>query len=208
MAGSLFGEVSELASAPRTVVASSGYLTSSWESGTRLFSVLTSAMTSPILLSSEKTAAYDATGALTDEAGSYSLARMTVRTRLREDGDVYSYVFCAATTALTATEYIDNPTYANYDVLFSTVRTISRTDAYASDSLGGLNMNSEKYGGKRFVDTAISPTRKDVYKNGKLVYTYLGLSRGDIAAWTVLILLPSLISLGAGIFVLVRRRYR
>ncbi len=208
MAGSLFGDVADLTSAPRTVVASSGYLTSSWESGTRLFSVLTSAMTSPVLLSSETTKAYDAAGALTDEAGSYSLAQMTVRTRLREDGDIYSYVFCAATTALTATEYIDNPTYANYDVLFSTVRTISRTDAYASDSLGGLNMNSEKYGGKRFVDITISPTKKDVYKNGKIVYTYLGLSRGDIAVWTVLLLLPSLAALGAGLFVLVRRRYR
>ena len=208
MAGSLFGDVAELSSAPRTVVAKSGYLTSEWESGTRLFSVLTSAMTSPVLLSSETTAAYDAEGRLTDDAGGYALAQMTVRTRLREDGDIYSYVFCAATTALTATEYIDNPTYANYDVLFSTIRTISRTDAYASDSLGGLNMNSEKYGGKRFVDTTISPTKKDVYKNGKIVYTYLGLTGGDIAVWTVLLLLPSLVSLGVGIFMLVRRRYR
>ncbi len=208
LAGSLFGDVSELASAPRTLVASSGYMTSPWENGTRIFGTLTSAMTSPVLLSSERTAAYDAAGALVDEAGSYSLAQMTVRTRLREDGDIYSYVFCAATTALTSTEYIDNPTYANYDVLFSTVRTISRTDAYASDSLGGLNMNSEKYGGKRFVDTTISPTKKDVYKNGKIVYTYLGLSGSDIAVWTVVLLLPSLASLGAGLFVLIRRRYR
>lgn len=208
LGNSLFPDVADLATAPRTVVVRSGYLRSLWVNNTKGFSTATSALTSPVLLSAENAKAYNTAGAIVNDDGSYSLAQLTVRVATREACDYSSYVFCAATTELTRTETLDNPTYANYDVLFSTIRTISRTDEYASDALGGLNMNSEMYGGKRLVSTEMSSSQKDVYENGKLVFTYLGITPAAAVWWTVLILSPAVAVLAVGAVRLIRRRHR
>ena len=210
LGNSLFDEVADLAATPRTIVAKSGYLTSCWVNNNKLISPQTSAGTSAVLLSSANAKAYrfGTANSLVDESGSYSLASITARVHAEEEGNYYSYVFCSATTALTATEFLDNPTYANYDVLFSVVRTVSRTDVYAGDALGGLNKNSKNFGGKRFVDTSISETKTEIYKSGQVVRTYFGLTSGARAILTVLILLPSLAMLVLGLVVTVRRRHR
>ena len=94
------------------------------------------------------------------------------------------------------------------DALFATVRSISRTDAYASDALGGLNMNSQSFGGKRLVSEDLSATEKEVWRNGKLVYTYLAMNSTKATVYTVLLLLPSLVICGLGIYCCVRRKHR
>ena len=210
LGNSLFSDVADLSSAPRTIVAKSGYLTSCWVNDTKLVSLESSAGTSAVLLSSPDAKAYriGTANTVADDKGSYALARITARVRAGEVGNYYSYVFCAATTALTDSEYLENPTYANYDILFSAIRTISRTDVYAGDELGGLNKNTTTYGGKRLVDTTIAATKTDVYKNGEIIYTYLGLSSGVRVLLTVLILLPSVAMLAIGLVVTVRRRQR
>ena len=208
LGNSLFPDIADLTTAPRTVVVRSGFLRPLWVNNTKTFSTATSALTSPVLLSAGEAKAYNTEGAIVDDAGSYSLAQITVRVSTVDACDYYSYVFCAATTELTRNETLDNPTYANYDVLFSTVRSISRTDEYASDALGGLNMNSEMYGGKRLIPSDISSTDKDVYENGKLVFTYLGLTPTAAVWWTVLILSPAVAVLAVGAVRLVRRRHR
>ena len=58
------------------------------------------------------------------------------------------------------------------------------------------------------MDTTIAATKTDVYKNGEIIYTYLGLSSGVRVLLTVLILLPSVAMLAIGLVVTVRRRQR
>ena len=205
---SLFGDVAGLTSAPRMIIEKSGYITSSWIDNGKYFSNEVSAMTSPVFLSSENARAYDAGGAIADDSGSYSLVQVTTRVHSRDVRDYYSYVFCAATTAITSTTYLDNPTYANYDVLFAAIRSISRTDEYASDALGGLNMNSKNYGGKRLHSEKISGTPDEVYKDGKLVRTYLGLTLTSALVWVVLISLPPITFAVLGVVRCVRRKNR
>ena len=205
---SLFGDVAGLATAPQAVIPHSGYLTSTWVDSSKLISVNVSAMTSAVFYSAPETRAYDTAGALVDEGGSYSLARMTAKVYTDEVKDYYSYVFCAASTEMIETAWIEKPTYANYDVLFSAVRSISRTDEYASDALGGLNMNSQNFGGKRLRSEDLQPTEKEVWKDGELVYTYLAMNSTKAVVYTILLLLPSFALGGIGIYCCVRRKHR
>ena len=69
-------------------------------------------------------------------------------------------------------------------------------------------MNSEMYGGKRLVSTEMSSSQKDVYENGKLVFTYLGITPAAAVWWTVLILSPAVAILAVGAVRLIRRRHR
>ncbi len=204
---SLFSDVAGLATAPRMVVPNSGYLRSTWLEDTKYIASGVSAMTSVFLYSSPEARAYNESG-LTSESGSYPLARVTTRVYTDEIRDYHSYVFCAASTAIAESAYLDNPTYANYDVLFATVRTISRTDEYASDSLGGLNMNSDKYGGKHLHSEEISAVDTPVYESGEIVRTYYGLTAQAAILYTVLIMLPPLALVVIGTVRCVRRRNR
>ncbi len=205
---SLFSDIADLTAAPKTIVADTGYLLCDWVDNSKYISNYTSAMNSAVLLSSPSAVAYNAAGARADEAGNYTLASITARVYTEDVADYYSYVFSAATTRLTSSDYLDNSTYANYDVLFSAVRTISRVDAYAGDALGGLNMNSEKYGGKQLITGTISDTDEDIYKNGKVIFTYLGLTESGKTWWTLLILLPVFVLPVLGIVRFVRRKNR
>jgi hypothetical protein len=206
---SLFGEVAGLATAPATAIRHAGHLTTTWDGPTKFVSNDTSAMTSAVLRAPATCRTYDGTGAVTDNSGDYVLASMTARVSVVNDvQDYYSYVFCAATTSLTDSEYLDDPSLGNYDVMFSTVRFISRTDVYASDALGGLNMNTTTFGGKRLQSVALSNVEVPKYENGKLVHTYPAMTVDVILAWTVLIMLPPIVIAALGIFFCVRRRHR
>ena len=207
LAHSLFSDVAGLATAPRIVVPNSGYLRSTWLEDTKYIASGVSAMTSAFLYSSPDARAYRGSG-LTDESGSYPLARVTTRVYTDEIRDYHSYVFCAASTELIESACLDNPTYANYDVMFATVRTISRTDEYASDSLGGLNMNSDKYGGKHLHSDEINSQDTPVYEGGEVVRTYYGLTIETAILYTALILLPPLALAVIGTVRCVRRRNR
>ncbi len=205
---SLFGDVAGLTTAPRMLVKDSGYLTSAWSSPTHYMSTNVSSMTSAVFYSSADARAYDAEGALLDEGGSYPLARVTNRVYVDEVKDYCSYVFCAASSAMVESEYLDNPTYANYDVLFAAIRVMSRTDEYASDALGGLNMNSKKYGGKHLQSTELSAVDTPLYEKGEIVRIYYGLTATAKVVYTVLILLVPAALLVFGIVRCTRRRYR
>ena len=103
---------------------------------------------------------------------------------------------------------MDDPALGNYDIMFSTVRFISRTDAYASDALGGLNMNTASFGGKRLQESNLSETPVQKYEKGELIHTYPAMTAGVRAVWVVLImLLPAAVAV-TGIVLCTRRRYR
>ena len=205
----LFSDVAGLNTAPAVRLDGFGYLGTSWLSDTKYVSNDTSAMTSAVLRAPETAKVFDGSGNVKDDAGSYALARLTTRVTVVENiQDYYSYLFCAAGTSLTESVYLDDPALGNYDVMFSTVRFISRTDAYASDALGGLNMNTTSFGGKRLVSSTLSETPVQKYEKGELIHTYPAMTAGVRVVWTTLImLLPAAVAI-TGIVLCVRRRYR
>ena len=205
----LFGDVAGLNTAPAVRLEGFGHLGSSWLSDTKYISNDTSAMTSAVLRAPESAKVFDKNGDVKDDKGGYALARLTARVSVVENiQDYYSYVFCAAGTSLTDSKYLGDPALGNYDIMFSTVRFISRTDAYASDALGGLNMNTASFGGKRLQSSALSETPVQKYEKGELIHTYPAMTAGVRIIWTTLImLLPAAVAI-TGIVLCVRRRYR
>ncbi len=204
----LFSDVAGLATAPRVVAPRAGALRSTWQEHAPYISNNVSAATSAVFYAPEGTKRYDAEGGLLPDNGPYSVARITTRVYADEVRDYYSYVFCAASAAMIESAYLDDTANANYDTLFATVRSISRTDEYASDALGGLNMNTDKYGGKHLLSTAIGTTDRHVYKDGKVDRTYYGLGGGAIVLYTVLALSPAVAVAAFGLVRCVRRKNR
>ena len=159
---SLYSDIIDLSSPPKTVVKNSGYVSGVWQNDELYYSSGLSAMYSPVLLSSEKAGGYDSEGRVSDLSGNYHLAAVTAKVKSVEVSSYYSYMFFGASTELTSSEYLSNGTYANYDIMFSAVRTMSRTDVYAADSLGALSMNTANYGGKILKSDAIAQGKTQI----------------------------------------------
>lgn len=209
LGSSLYSEIINLSSPPRVVVKDSGYISEAWEDNEVMYSSHLSAMYSPVFLSSEDARAYNQDGLVSDISGGYHLGAITARVRTEEVSRYYSYMFVGASSSLCSSEQLQNGTYANYDLLFSTVRTLSRTDVYASDSLGALSMNTANYGGKILVSDAMSLTEREVYENQKVVKTYSAMSQSRATVFTLLCLvLPILILPLACIYIYTKRKYR
>ena len=205
---SLYSDIIDLASPPKTVVKNAGYVEGLWENGEKFYSSGVSAMYSPVLLSSEKAGAYDEEGRVSDIRGSYHLAAISAKVRQISVSTYYSYMFYGASTALSSSEYLSNGTYANYDIMFSFVRTMSRTDVYAADSLGALSMNTQNYGGKILKSDAMSEEPREIYENTKLVKTYAAMTQRDASVFTLLAFVFPVIALPlVCIYLVARRKY-
>ncbi len=209
LGSSLYSEIINLSSPPRVVVKDSGYISRAWDNDEMMYSPHLSAMYSPVFLSSEEARAYNGEGLVSDVGGGYHLGAVTAKVKTQEVSHYYSYMFVGASSSLCSSEQLQNGTYANYDLLFSTVRTLSRTDVYASDSLGALSMNTANYGGKILVSDAMSLVEREIYENQKVVKTYSAMSAKKAAIFTALCLaLPILILPFACIYVYIKRKYR
>lgn len=149
---SLYSDVAGLTSPPKTVIADTGSLRCAFRNTVEF----EECMYAELFRSSDSARAYDAEGLLLDRAGSYTLGAVTVRRHQRttDVNSVYSYVVAFATTELSASSYLSDPSYANYDVMYSILRTVSRTDVYSS--LGALDPNSKNFGGKHLQSTAFT----------------------------------------------------
>ena len=205
---SLYSDIIDLAGTPKTIIENSGYIKGIWRTPEVSNSRSRTSMYSAVLLSSPTSSAYNEQGLLTSRDGSYHLASVTARVHTKEVSRYYSYMFVAASTSLTSSKYLSNGTYANYDLMFAIVRTISRTDVYASDSLGALTMNTANYGGKILESDAMSQTEKQIYENQKVVKTYAAMTAEDAITFTVLILIvPAIIIPALCVLVTSRRKY-
>lgn len=205
---SLYSDIIDLAGTPKTVIENSGYITRTWESDETYNSRNRTSMYSAVLLSSDGASAYNEDGLLTSRGGDYHLASVTARVHTKEVSPYYSYVFAAASTNVTDSKYLSNGTYANYDMLFAVVRTLSRTDVYASDSLGALTMNTANYGGKILDSDAMSETEREIYENRQVVKTYAAMTKKDAAVLSALVLcVPAIIIPLLCVYVTTKRKY-
>ncbi len=146
------------------------------------------------------------------DAHAYALAGLGMRERhdTYSDTNVFSYHFGAASTSLTENAYLDDPAYSNYDVLYATVRYISRVDEYASLELGGVSLNSPIPGGKPLVSTTIPESGYSKYdeETAETAY-YPALTSKTATIWAVvLVAIPALAAGVTGTILLVKRKNR
>ena len=214
LGNSFYTDLAALATAPPAVLHRPGALKTTWESGYMNFSSACSALYSPVLLSSEKAQGYNQNGELASRDGDYHLVSVVNRSCL--DGDTgnmqYSYVLVSATTALTDDERLSNNAYANKEIIFATLRTMTATRVYSAMD---FSINSDSYGGKILRSNALSEESKTVYLYGEKDANGKTLSK-DCAAmtptlqktYTVLITaVPAVLILAAGVGVCLRRRH-
>ncbi len=144
------------------------------------------------------------------DAHAYALAGLGMRMRHDPvtDNSTFSYHFGAASTSLTSNTYLNDPSFSNYDVMFATVRFISRVDEFASMELGGVSLNSPVPGGKPLVSEVIPTTGYEKYDRETATSEFYPVLTQKISViWVaVLVAIPTLVAAVTGTVLLVKRR--
>ncbi len=123
----------------------------------------------------------------------------------------YSYVFGAGSTAMISNDYLSDSAFGNGDVMYSVIRSLSRSDIYASTALGGFDMNTpETYGGKMYEEIHLTKGEENViYYNLMESHTYKGLSNASFTGAIIVCgALPVLTVIVTGVAVLRRRKHK
>ncbi len=210
----IYQDIVSLATAPRTIVERTGSVYKAWlndqvgsSGGGHLV-----AYYYDFFYTSQNTTRVTLDGRL-DSTKQEALSPAALTMKMRYDpitnDEFYSYCFGAATTSLTDNTYLANRAYSNYDILFSLVRHISRTDEYASLELGGTSLNSDKLGGKPLVPIVLDPTGNVKYdENRGVEVRYAPLTEDARLAWTIVLVTIPLLAAGFGIVWVTRKRNR
>lgn len=214
MSYGVYESIASLATPPRVVVPDSGAVSACWKTyeGATSGTSGVEAYCSAFLSTSEKAFAYDPVdgGLLSTTPARYHTSMLS--TRLRLDGETgnsyYSYVFGCASPDMIANEWLSRASFANYDVVFSLVRYISRTDEYAGMELGGTSLNSSRMGGRRLVysDLYASDTEVTLASGRTVVFPALTKS-ARIVLSVLVIALPTAAAAVCGWLVCRRRKY-
>ena len=214
MSYGVYESIASLAAPPRVVVPDSGAVSACWKTyeGATSGTSGVEAYCSAFLSTSEKAFAYDPVGGglLSTTPARYHTSMLS--TRLRLDGETgnsyYSYVFGCASPDMIANEWLSRASFANYDVVFSLVRYISRTDEYAGMELGGTSLNSSRMGGRRLVysDLYASDTEVTLASGRTVVFPALTKS-ARIVLSVLVIALPTAAAAVCGWLVCRRRKY-
>ena len=213
----IYGGFSDLSSAPKTVFAGSGYLSCSFgiesttiEPGsfdvTRIYNSFITAPKNAVPYTSNEQGA-----ARAEEKDSYDLAAVSVRTCFNNTTAerTYSYVFCANDGDFFSNDLLGNAAYANFEIMSALIDNISRTDIYASTSLGGSTLNTDKVGGKQLVSTALlAEDTEDVSPSGDEIIVTRGITVTAKTLITVAVAVMPVAALTMGIIVHLKRKYR
>jgi hypothetical protein len=214
----IYSAFASLSSAPKTVFSGAGYIECSFgatDTVTEPGSLDRSKVYSSFLTSPSSSVPYGDGGA--GEEGSYDLAAVTTRTVFDSVTAeyTYSYVFCANSANFFSYEMLSNASYSNFDIVSALVNNMSRMDIYASSSVGGVSMNNaDKYGGKRLVSTLLSAVDTYVYGTNndtgitEIVKTNKAFTKSARTTITVCVFILPVITLAAGIFVSVKRKFK
>ncbi len=209
----VYGEFASLASAPNTVFLNTGYIDCSFyetdtrdEDGSSAVSI-----TYNSFMTSHSTAVATTPDGKNDRKDErLDLAGVSVRYALNQHTNEaeYSYVFCANSADFLGNELLYNSSYANFDIVSAVVNNISRTDVYASIELGGISLNSPKYGGKQLVYDTLSEKAATVYNpDATFKESLKALTPGVKRAAVVISVAVPLIPLCLCVVVKVKRKY-
>ncbi len=222
----IYGEFAALASAPKMLFKNSGYVKCAYgisstvnEAGAanivkRYASFLTTPNTAIPYAYNELSGKYDSPSG---NAGAYDLAGVTTRTAFdsKTAEYTYSYVFCASSANFFSGEMLSNASYSNFDIISALVNNMSRMDIYASSSVGGVSMNNaDRYGGKRLVSTLLSTVDTYVYGTNpetgitEIEKTNKAFTSNARKVITVCVFIIPTLTLCAGIFVSIKRKFK
>ena len=225
----IYGEFSDLSSAPITVVSNSGSVDCSYREAVgegEAGSITASRQYVSFLTTSASATRYvkdPVTGEITTvvdgEPGTYDLAALTVRSEIDQVANevTNSYLFCANSADFFSNKLIGETSYANYDIVSAVIENISRIDDFASMDLGGNALNSSASGGKRTITMQMSEFDHTLYSNRfvddnpkkghVIIKDNKGISTAEkIVITSVIMAIPLAIGI-VGIVVKIKRRY-
>ncbi len=213
--GAYYGAYAAVPSSPKMLFTNSGYIyntnaPSEEESESGGFNTIRTY--APFIYTSDKSVAYDGpmSSVVVGEEGKRALAAAAVRTYLDSETaeTVYSYLFCTNTADFFSSDILGNRSYSNYNIASSLVGSISRTDRYASMSLGGLSMNSPSYGGKQTVSTKLTRTPTKVWSSDASEVIAINEAFGALqqVIFTVIIVIFPVAALILGVVMWLKRR--
>ena len=213
----LIKDVAALATPPKTVFANAMALKNTFGENTSVhITQNVSRAICPVFFASDAAKAHNAAGeiAFKPQGDAHILALIAVETAVKPDeNEYYSYVFAAGSTAMISNDYLADSAFGNADVMASVLRTLSRTDVYASSDIGSSDMNSPVYGGKWFEDKQLATTSQTgtntVWYNQD-EYAEFSLLTGKRAVGVTIsvFLVPLLVIPFLGVAVLRRRKNR
>lgn len=221
----LYGQFSNLYSAPLTVITNSGALdcsfgesSSAHEDGAKDVS----RNYVSILATSNKAQKYmkDENGEITSYVdgapGKQDLAALSIRSELDSKNKInyYSYVFCANSSDFFENHLIGEPSYANHDIVSAVVEKISRIDDYALN-LGGSSVNSSSLGGKLIIPMNMTELGETITSNklgengirNEIIKENNGISKTEKVAYTCFIFAVPVAVAVVGIVIAIKRRY-
>lgn len=222
----LYGEYSNLASAPLTVFTGAGSVECSFsesnsahEDGARNVSrnYVSLLSTSDSAQKYMTNAAGEVTSIVDGAPGKYDLAALSIRSYLDSTSAVnlYSYVFCVNSPSFFESELLASSSFANYDIVSAVVDKISRVDDYASLNLGGSALNSSSVGGKLIIPMNMTELGETITSNklsedgisNEVIKENHGISKSDKVVYTCFVFAVPLAAAVVGIVVAVKRRY-
>lgn len=211
---SLYSAIASLATAPSAIVENTGAIQTPWEDAYRYFSSGYTALYSPVLLSPKGAQAYNDKDELVNRDGDYHLVSIVNRSYFEPEtgNSQYAYMMAAATTAIIDDAYMSDKAYANPEIIFAALRTMSSTKNFAAMD---VTINSENYGGKILISHDIYSKDTEVFIYGTfdsegnvVIKQVAGLGEGARLAYTIVLLaLPTVVLAGLGVWCYVRRRH-
>ncbi len=221
----LYGEYSNLYSAPLTVITNSGSVECSYGESSAAHEDGAKDVSRnyvSLLSTSDKAQKYmkengEITSIVDGEAGKQDLAALCIRSYFDSVSTInlYSYVFCVNSADFFENNLIGEPSYANYDIVSAVVDKISRVDDYASLNLGGSSLNSSSLGGKLIIPMNMTELGETIISNkldeSGMTYEVIkennGISKTEKVAYACFIFAVPLATAVVGIVVSVKRRY-
>ena len=206
-ANAIYGEFAAMPSAPHTVFPNAGYIECSFYENT----IVNEPGAGEVTISYEPfMKSYDSAIVLGEESRAFDLAAVAVRrghdTETNESS--FSYVFCANSGEFLSREMLSNRAYANFDIVSAVVNNISRSDVYASMELGGLSLNSPKYGGKQLMYDTLYAQPSAIYNGDATLKGYtLGFAGAVRTVIALIAVIVPLIPLVIGVVIKIRRRF-
>ena len=203
---SLFSDLLNLATPPKTILENATSISTTWKTETVICGENVSRHVSAAFLAGEKAKVYDREGYLVSVPSPVWLGAIASEAELYEGEYRYSYVFAAGSESVIRNASLGDPSLGNGDVMFSLLRTIARTDAFASTEIGGFDMNAN-YGGKIFDETHLSDSEvNEVWFGLEYWREYKGLHTGDKVFVHVAVLAVPTVAVTLTAFYVLRRR--
>jgi hypothetical protein len=200
-------DVASLATPPKVVISNATALEKTFVTTPVYTSASTSRSVCPFFYAGASAKATDKDGfAVNAEGDRYILAMMGMEATLSAGEHRYSYVFAAGSTEMISNSYLLD-TFGNADVMASVIRSISRTDVYASGAVGGFDPNSTAYGGKWFDETHLSNTGVNTVVHSQTEWSeYKQLTTGSVVLMMIIIFIVPVVALPSLAVVVLRRR--